>query len=166
MSAIETWTALLARIDRTTFGLAEPHPKAASLRMPDKTAAHDLLRAWAAFDARYPGPLAAQRGHQPIATAAGVVIAKPMKKLLRYVCYESIANEIAGDEETITYTKELARDFAQEMPGHGVILEPEEHPDRLLWMPPDAEPVVLWYEHDAFKRREPFSAWLAWLFAE
>ncbi len=164
MSPVETLTALLSRIDQPGFGPTTPHPSAASLRMPDRASAHEVLRVWAAFDDRYPGPLAAQRGHQPIATPAGVVVAKPMKKLLRYVCYESIADEIEDDDETVAYAKELARDFAEEMPGFGVILEPNEHPDRLLWMPPDAEPVVVWYEDDAFARREPFSAWAASLF--
>ncbi len=45
-----------------------------------------------------------------------------------------------------------------------MILEPEDQPDRVLWMPPDAEPSVVWYEDDVFARREPFHAWLERLF--
>jgi hypothetical protein len=137
----------------------KPHPKAAKLTMPDKSPAPEALRAWAAISDCYPD------SDQAIATPQGVVIAKPMKKILLYVCYESIADELDCDDETLEYVKELARDFAEEMPGYGVILEPEQHPDRVLWIPPSRaerdkrEPMVIWYEDDAFERREPFKSW-------
>lgn len=164
---IERVRACVAKLtaNPAAYGAAPvPHPKASVLALPDGRPAHEALRAWAAFDERYPWPLTPRRGTQLIASPRGVVKAKPMKRVLMRVCFESIAEEIDGDDEAVDYAKGLARGFADEMPGYGVILEPDDQPDRVLWMPPDAEPIVVWYEDDAFARREPFHAWLESLF--
>lgn len=142
----------------------EPHPRAAALVLPDRTPAPASLRAWAAFDNRYPWYLSSRRSEQPIADDRGKVLAEPMRKLLRRVCLDSIRDELEGDDETIAYLKERIADFAEELPGYGVHLEPDEQPDRVLWLPPGDEPVVLWYEDDAFERREPFAQYVAGLF--
>ncbi|MEO7331298.1 MAG: hypothetical protein ABI193_22165 [Minicystis sp.] len=143
----------------------EPHPKAAGLLLPDRSPAPAVLRAWAAFDNRYPEPSAGRRGSLPIANAAGKVAAKPMKSILREVCIESIREELEGDRETLKYLRELVAGFTLEFPGYGVMLDPGETPDRVLWFGPEG-PLLLWYEDDAFARRESFSAWVVGLWSE
>jgi hypothetical protein len=145
---------------------AVAHPRAAELVLPDGTSAPASLKAWAEFDAHYPGPLSASCGEQPVAAKSGRVRCTPMKALLRKVCVDSVRDELEGDDEAIAYVKELAADFAAEMPGFGAIIEPEDHPDRLVWFAPSGAATLIWYEHDAFERREPFSRWLAELFEE
>src|SRR5262249_48822757 len=122
------------------------------------------LATWAAFDNRYPWYLSSRRSPQVIADDRGRVLARPMRKLLRWVCVDSIRDELDGDDETIAYLKELSTDLAAELPGYGVYLEPNEQPDRILWLPPGGEAVVLWYENDAIDRREPFAEYLVDLF--
>lgn len=89
-----------------------------------------------------------------------------MKEVLREVCLESVREELAGDDETITYLEELIDVFSAALPGHAVVLEPAEHPTRVLWLPPDGEAMVVWYEHDEFARREPFAQYVVSLFDE
>jgi hypothetical protein len=157
---------LIARLRRDTHAYSTdvaPHPKAAELRLPDKSLAPASVRAWAAFDNRYPTYLSHRRSDVVIADAKGKVLAMPMKKILREVCTESIRDELDGDEETLSGLKELVRELAEELPGYGVMLDPNETPDRILWFGPE-EAIVLWYEHDEFGRREPFAEWVASLF--
>src|SRR5689334_22217360 len=49
----------------------EPVKRAADLALPDGTPVGESLRAWAAFDNRYPTLRSAWRGEQPIADAEG-----------------------------------------------------------------------------------------------
>jgi hypothetical protein len=138
-----------------------PHPRAARLTLPGGASAPAELRAWAAFDRRYPWYLSSRRSHQEIADARGKLLVEPMKKVLRHVCLDSIRDEIEGDDETIAYLEELSENLALAHPGHGVVLAPSESPDRMLWIAPAAEPTVLWYENDAIAARKPFAQWLA-----
>jgi hypothetical protein len=141
-----------------------PHPRAASLALTDQSPAPPSLRAWAAFDDHYPWYLASRRSPQIVADRRGKVLAQPMPKLLRRVCLDAIRDEIEGDDETVAYLKERIRELSVELPGFGVYLEPDEQPDRVLWLPPGGEATVIWYEDDAFERREPFARYVADLF--
>jgi hypothetical protein len=76
----------------------------------------------------------------------------------------TITRGISRDDETIAYLKERIADLAEELPGYGVYLEPQEQPDRVLWLPPGGEATVIWYEDDEFARREGFVEYVAELF--
>ncbi len=78
-----------------------------------------------------------------------------MVEVLRYVCRDSIADELAGDHETLAYLDELVEAYTAEFPGWGVALDPDTYPDPVLWIAPDGTTTVMWYERDAFNRREP-----------
>lgn len=142
----------------------EPHPLAGVLRLPDGSLAPDAVRLWAAFDNRYPTYLSRRRSHQQIANDDGEVICSPMHAVLRWVCLESIRGELEDDDETIAYLQELVDGFAEELPGYGVYLEPQENPDRVLWFGPEGRATIIWYEDDAFERRELFEDYVASLF--
>jgi len=80
-----------------------------------------------------------------------------MIEVLRYVCRDSIEDELDGDDETLDYLGELIDEFAAEFPGWGVALAPQTFPDPVLWIGPDGTATIMFYEHDAFDRREPLS---------
>jgi hypothetical protein len=163
MSSFEELVASL-HADPQRYGATPvPHPRAAGLFLPDRSPAPDALRTWATFDERFPGPLSRRRSDVVIADAKGKVLALPMKKVLREVCLESIRDELEGDDETIAYLKGLITDFVEKFPGYGVMLDPDETPDRVLWLTPSSA-TVIWYEHDSFARREPFEEWVTGLF--
>lgn len=143
---------------------ASPHKRAESLVLPDQMLAPESIRVWAAFDEHYPWPFWSRRSTQAIARKNGKLVCAPMDKILRQVCVNSVKEELAGDDEAIAYVRDLAKSFAKTMPGFGVYLEPQESPDRILWFDRKGQATVLWYDHDAFDRREPFSAWLDALF--
>jgi hypothetical protein len=112
-----------------------------------------------------PAPYAHRRSPIVIAGESGMVVARPTTELFRHVCVESIEEEIDDDDdETRTDIEGLAADLGAAFPGYGVLLEPDPHPDRILWFAPDGTATLLWYEHEAVDRREPFSAWVAALF--
>ena len=123
-----------------------PHPQARKLTLPDGATAPDVLRAWAGFDERYPWGQTSKRSGQSIASADGVIPAKAMSELVA----------------------EVGANADAELRGHGVLLEPAEPPERLLWIRPEGEgdPMVLWHEDKTFARRQPFDEWLVSLFAE
>ncbi|MFE9093638.1 hypothetical protein [Streptomyces sp. NPDC007264] len=131
-----------------------PHPHAARLSLPNGRPAPDCLRLWAAFDNYY--PLRGSRSNAIIADNHGVLVVEPMQAVLRWVCLESIMDEIEDDEDTQEYLSELVAGFVGDFPGYGVVLA-EEYPDPLLWIPPAGEPTVIWYHRDAFDRRQAFS---------
>jgi hypothetical protein len=163
-SALANFLAeLAARPERYAADRA-PHRRASALVLPDGKPAPEVLRAWAAFDDHYPTYLSGRRSDQRIATRAGKVLAKPMSRILKDVCIDSIRDELEGDDETLDYLRELVAGFVDEFPGYGVILEPRENPDRLLWFGPRGEATCLWYDNDAFERREKFGEWVAGLF--
>ena len=114
-------------------------------RMPDGTPAPAALRDRATFP----------YGGRPVAGADGVIRVQPMVDVLRYVCKDSIADELEGDDETLEYLDELIARYAGEFPGWGVALDPDTFPDPVLWIAPDGSTTVMWYEHDLFDRREP-----------
>jgi hypothetical protein len=134
---------LAARLDAkpALYPDHSPHPQARTLTLPDGSTAPDVIRAWAGFDVRYPWPQASKRSTQEIASAEGVVHAKPMSEVL------------GGSLE--------------EKEGHGVILEGSEAPtQRVLWFPKEGDPVCLFVEGGKIDKREPFDAWLTSLFTE
>jgi hypothetical protein len=142
------------------------HPKAASLVLPDGSRAPAALRAWAAFDNRYPSELSERRSDLVIADRKGVVKARPMKAILAFVCVDSIRDELEGDREGLAYVRNLARGFAAKLPGFGVLLAPDDQPDRILWLPPKGtRAIVMRYEDDRFDVRIPFADWVRGLFA-
>lgn len=157
---------LRAALDIAARGTLGPHPRAEALVLPDGSPAPEALRLWAGVDAFYPTYLAERRSEQRIADDAGVVLAHPMREVLRAVCIEDVRDELEDDEDTLDYLGELVEGFVEEFPGFGVRLEPSEHPDRVLWLAPDGSATLLWYEDDAFDRREPFAAWAAALLEE
>jgi hypothetical protein len=115
--------------------------------MPDGTPAPAVLQELAAFP----------YGGLPVANADGVVQAVPMIEVLRYVCRDSIEDELEGDEETLAYLGELIDRFAAQFPGWGVALDPHTFPDPVLWIAPDGTATIMFYERDAFERREPLT---------
>ncbi|MFF8513341.1 hypothetical protein ACF064_35355 [Streptomyces sp. NPDC015492] len=131
-----------------------PHPLAAHLALPNGRPAPAAIRLWAALDNYY--PLHGSRSETIIADGRGVILAEPMEAVLRRVCLESIMDEIEDDEGTRDYLSGLVSGFAREFPGYGVVLA-EECPDPLLWIPPAGEPTLLWYDRDAFARRQAFA---------
>lgn len=137
-----------------------PHPRASALVLPDGRPAPATVRAWAAFDDRWPDPLSANRGEIAIASPEGRLDARSMADVFRYVCLESIQSELEEDDETLEHLEELAGTLAEEHSGFGVLLDPHTTPDRVLWLA-EPEPVVLTYERDAIVERVPFSDWLA-----
>ncbi|GAA1262421.1 hypothetical protein GCM10009665_60100 [Kitasatospora nipponensis] len=130
---------------------AEPHPRATELILPDGRPAPQCLRLWAAFDNHY--PLNGARTAVPLADPAGVLMVQPMDQVLRWICLESIEDEI--DEETAAHLEELIEGFTAELGGYGVVLA-HEHPDPVLWISTTGEVSVLWYQHDRFDRHVPF----------
>jgi len=145
-------------------GGAVAHARAEGLVRPDDTLAPESLRVWASFDSHYPWPFSSRRSPQAIAGPNGELLCATMDEVLKRVCVESVREELEGDDEALAYVRELATTFASEMPGYGVYLEPSESPDRILWLSPEGQATVLWYEDDTFDRRKPFSAWLDGLF--
>jgi hypothetical protein len=133
--------------------------------LPDRSLAPADVRAWASFDAHWPWPFSPRRSPQTIAPKGHRIACTNMRKLLHEVCVDAVRDELEGDDEALAYVEELAQTFARKMPGYGVRLEPDEHPDRILWMTP-RRAIVLWYDDDAFDRREPFSDWVASLFED
>jgi hypothetical protein len=115
--------------------------------MPDGTPAPDALQELERFPC----------GGGAVADADGVVRAVPMLEVLRYVCRDSIRDELEGDEETLAYLDDLIAGFAAEFPGWGVALDPSTFPDPVLWIAPDGTATVMFYERDAFDRREPLA---------
>jgi hypothetical protein len=115
--------------------------------MPDGTPAPPALQQLETFP----------YGGLPVADADGVVQAIPMIEVLRYVCRDSIEDELDGDEETLEYLGELIDDFAAQFPGWGVALDPHTFPDPVLWIAPDGTATIMFYERDAFDRREPLT---------
>ena len=89
------------------YAVATPHPLAAGLTLLGGAPAPVSVRAWAAFDDRWPDPFSSGRGKIAIATAEGVLITRPMVEIFRYACLESIAAEIEGDDATREYLEEL-----------------------------------------------------------
>ncbi|WP_432981883.1 hypothetical protein [Dactylosporangium sp. CA-233914] len=144
------------------LGSLEPHPAAATLILPDGSPAPAELRIWAACDNRYPTDLSVRRGEQPVADADGVVLVEPMADVLRRVCVDDVLEELGEDtdDELPEYLDELHAGFVAELPGHGVVLGPAEHPARLLWLPRGGAATVIWYEDEQFARRETFAAWV------
>jgi hypothetical protein len=158
-----TFEALVVRL-RSETGAATPHSLADQLRLPDGGPAPEVLRVWTTFDNRYPTYLSCRRSEQAIADAKGVVIAQPMSSVLRWVCLDSIRDEIEDDDETVAYLEELIESFTGEFPGYGVYLEPQESPDRVLWFGPGRGATVLWYQDDEFERREAFEDYVLGVF--
>jgi hypothetical protein len=146
------------------YGPPKPHPRAQSLELPDGTKAPASLCAWAEYDRRYPWYLSSRRSDQEIADARGKLKVKAMNLVLRYVCLDSVRDELEGDDETIAYLKDMVAKLSAKYAGHGVVLEPDESPTRMLWIPPRGEPEVLWYDNDAIDARKPFGKWLSDLF--
>lgn len=138
----------------------KPHPKAAALVFPDGRPAPAAVRAWAAFDNRWPDPLSSERGEIAIASKDGLLAVKSMADVFRYVCLESIETELEGDDDTLEHLEELAAELAEQHPGFGVLLDPHTTPDRFLWLA-EPEPFVLTYENDAIADKVPFTVWLA-----
>ncbi|MER5640997.1 hypothetical protein ABT095_29110 [Kitasatospora sp. NPDC002227] len=152
MTGAKVIEAAVARLRAEGCGAgAEPHPRAGGLVLPDGSPAPECLRLWAAFDNRY--PLNGGRTTVPLADREGVLAVQPMSQVLRWVCLESIEDEI--DDETAVYLEELVERFATELGGYGVVLA-DEHPDPVLWISAAGEVSVLWYRHDRFDRRVPF----------
>ena len=152
------------RAEPSLFPEATPHPSAPELRLPDGSPAPASLRAWAAFDDHVPSPYAEPRSDVAIADEHGVLLVRPMSEILQWVCVDSVAEELADDDDALAYVRELAETHGAALPGWGVLLERETHPDRVLWFPPGGEATVIWYEHDDFERRETFASWVVSLF--
>ncbi len=144
------------RNDPSTYPVAQPHPRAAALTMPDGSPAPECIRAWAAFDERYPAPYSAHRGEVPIADARGQLLVITMQAAFEWVCVDSIRAEIEDDEATLEHVEQLAVELAERFPGYGVLLDRETQPDCILWLGPAGEATLLYYEHDEVDRREPF----------
>lgn len=158
--------ALIAKLSTSPlYRKRAPHPNASELTLPDERPAPASLRTWAAFDNRYPWYFPSRRGDQPIADKAGIVRAKPMPSVLKSVCMEDIDEEI--DEETKADLKERVTELADEFPGMGVRMAPDDHPDRILWFGEDEgdEATMLWYEDDAIEATKSFDEWVLGLFA-
>jgi hypothetical protein len=153
------------RKEQKLYPGAKPHPRAATLALPDGAPAPESVRAWAAFDERYPSPNSERRSEVAIAKARGEMIVKPMKAVFQYACVETVQEELEGDDEALKYVKELARDLTKRFPGFGVLLDPDEQPDRILWLGGKGAPLLLWYEDDDVERREPFGEWVREIFA-
>jgi hypothetical protein len=158
---------LVARLkkDARLYPSAKPHPRASALKLPSGELAHESLRAWAALDDRYPTPNSERRSNVKIAKPNGELIVKPMKAVFQWACVDSIKEEIEDDEDTLTYVKELAADLTKRFPGSGVLLDPDEQPDRILWLRAKGAPLLLWYEDDDVERQEPFGEWVRDIFA-
>ena len=162
-----TLDALIAKLSTSPlFAKRAPHPRAATLTLPDERLAPAALRAWAAFDGRYPSHLSSRRSDQPIADKAGIVRAKPMKAVLRAVCIDDVSDEI--DEETTEYLKERVSELVEEYPGIGVRIAPDEQPERILWFGDDEgdEATMLCYENDTLEVIKSFDEWVVALFED
>jgi hypothetical protein len=163
--------ALKELIDGLPAEGCESHPLASELAMPDGTPAPEALKMWASYDRVFPWYLCPRRSSQQIADETGRVHARAMREILREICIEDVAEELDLDDEddeeaqqTRAYLEELVAKYAGEFPGFGVLLEPREHPDRVLWFGPDGEVTVIWYEDDAFDERRGFVPWVLRLF--
>lgn len=144
----------------------DPHPRAAGLVMPDGTPAPTELRLWAGVARVYPSPLASRRSDVAIADDEGVVAVRPMREVLRAVCIDDVRGELDEDPDTLAYLETCVERLARELAGSAARLAPSDHPDCVLWLPPGAPPMLIWYENDRFDRREPFATWLAELLEE
>jgi hypothetical protein len=141
-------------------GPVTPHPGAAALSLPDGCAAPGGICEWAAFDNHLPLYLAAAPSELRIADDNGVVLAEPMGAVLREVCLDSIPDELDGDEETIAYLEELIEEYTTGYPGFGIVLEPPDHPERILWLDPAGTATALTYRHDRLTGT-PWGRWSA-----
>ncbi|MFI8828957.1 hypothetical protein [Streptomyces sp. NPDC053431] len=150
-----TESLIAAAVDRLRatggYAGADPHPRAWALVLPDGQPAPLPICLWAAFDNYY--PLNGGRSAVPVADREGVLAVDSMDRVLRWVCLESIEDEI--DEETREYLEELIQDLSPRFPGYGAVLA-NEYPDPVLWIPPSGEVSIMWYEHDAFNQRTLF----------
>jgi hypothetical protein len=150
--AIKRLVTLTARLEAKPALYPDrlPHSLARKLTLPDGSTAPDVLRAWAGFDERYPWAQASRRSTQAIATAEGVVTAKPMSEIL---------GGLRASGEAESADTELSE-------GHGVLLEPVEAPQRVLWIRAEGEPMIVWHEDKKLARRQAFDEWLVSLFEE
>jgi hypothetical protein len=139
----------------------DPVRNASSLALPDGSSVGPTFRAWAAFDNRYPTLRSAWRGEQPIADAEGRLLLVPMLDVFTEVHVTDVEEELEDDEETLSYLRELAAKHAERWPGWGVRLESSASQDRILWMRPSMEPLILRAEDDEVWEDEAFDAFLA-----